>query len=516
MAPQHESRTKKSLLNARVNLVFYFLALCLSFFSRKIFLDNLGAEFIGLTGTLQNLLGFLNLADLGIGGSIAYVLYKPLYNRDEQKLREIVSVLGFLYTRVGAVIAVGGVVMSAFLPMIFSDAEIETGVIYAVFFGFLTSSLIGYFINYRQTVLSADQRGYVVAGYSQTATICKTIIQMVVATYWCNFYIWIAIELSFSILHSIILNYKINKTYPWLRCSLKLGKEKLAENKIILKNARNVFVHQIAGMGRNQLLPFLIYAYSSLSVVAYYGNYTVLISRLVALFDNFLGSTGAGVGNLIAQGDIKRIKHVYWELQSVRIAIAGFVFYSLYVLISPFIQIWLGDEYILPEHIVMLALINTFFMQIRGTTEQFNYGYGLFYDVWAPIVTLAITVGVAVVAGNYLGLAGVLLGNCSSSVLILHIWKPYMLFVKGFKTSYWEYWRSQLVLFGLFAAAFVVAEIVRAWLRLQAPTNYFDWVIFSSITCAIYIVIYATLQLVFFRPTRTFVKRFKIFRWIPS
>ena len=59
-----DSRVKKSLLNARVNLIFYFLVLILSFFSRKIFLDTLGAEFIGFTSTLQNLLGFLNFARL--------------------------------------------------------------------------------------------------------------------------------------------------------------------------------------------------------------------------------------------------------------------------------------------------------------------------------------------------------------------------------------------------------------------------------------------------------------------
>ena len=85
--PQQESRVKKSLLNARVNLIFYFLTLILSFFSRKIFLDTLGADFVGLTGTLQNLLGFLNLAELGIGSAIGYVLYKPLFEHDEGKIK---------------------------------------------------------------------------------------------------------------------------------------------------------------------------------------------------------------------------------------------------------------------------------------------------------------------------------------------------------------------------------------------------------------------------------------------
>lgn len=94
--PQQESRVKKSLLNARVNLIFYFLTLILSFFSRKIFLDTLGADFVGLTGTLQNLLGFLNLAELGIGSAIGYVLYKPLFEHDEGKINEIISVFGYL------------------------------------------------------------------------------------------------------------------------------------------------------------------------------------------------------------------------------------------------------------------------------------------------------------------------------------------------------------------------------------------------------------------------------------
>lgn len=99
-----ESRVKKSLLNARVNLIFYFLTLILSFFSRKIFLDCLGADFVGLTTTLQNLLGFLNLAELGIGSAIGYVLYKPLFEHDQQKINEIISVFGYLYRWIGLII----------------------------------------------------------------------------------------------------------------------------------------------------------------------------------------------------------------------------------------------------------------------------------------------------------------------------------------------------------------------------------------------------------------------------
>ena len=98
-----ESRVRKSLLNARVNLIFYFLTLALSFFSRKIFLDTLGVDFVGLTSTLQNLLGFLNLAELGISTAIGYVLYKPLFEQNKLKINEIISVFGYLYHWIGKI-----------------------------------------------------------------------------------------------------------------------------------------------------------------------------------------------------------------------------------------------------------------------------------------------------------------------------------------------------------------------------------------------------------------------------
>ena len=149
-------RTRKSILNAEVNLVFYFLTLFLSFFSRKVFLSNLGADFIGLYGTLSNILGYLNLAELGFAGCISFFLFKPLQTNDKTKIQEILSVLGYLYKIIGFVILVGGTVVSLFFPFIFDDAGLGLGIVYFAFYCILGSSLIGYFINYRQILLSAD------------------------------------------------------------------------------------------------------------------------------------------------------------------------------------------------------------------------------------------------------------------------------------------------------------------------------------------------------------------------
>ena len=185
-----DSRVKKSMLNARVNLIFYFIILGLSFFSRKIFLNTLGADFVGFTGALQNLLGFLNLAELGIATAIGYVLYKPLFDHDRQKINEVVSVLGYLYRWIGIIILVVGLILSAFLPLIFPHTNFDFALIYFAYYSFLASTLIGYFINYRQNLLGADQRNYVVVSYFQTSNIIKILVQMVSAYYTGSYYLW--------------------------------------------------------------------------------------------------------------------------------------------------------------------------------------------------------------------------------------------------------------------------------------------------------------------------------------
>ncbi len=154
-----ESRVKKSLLNARVNLIFYVLILIISFFfQEKVFLNCLGADFVGLTGTLMNLLNFLNLAELGISTAIGYVLYKPIFEHDEARINEIISVLGYMYRWIGRIIIAAGLLLSCFLPLIFPSTGFSYGIIYFAYYSFLASSLIGYFANYRQTLLGADQR----------------------------------------------------------------------------------------------------------------------------------------------------------------------------------------------------------------------------------------------------------------------------------------------------------------------------------------------------------------------
>ena len=173
------SRLSKSIQNAKVALIFYFLNLVLQFFSRKIFLDYLGSEVLGLNTTAQNLLGFLNLAELGIGSAVAYNLYKPIYENNKQAINDIVSIQGWLYRRVACVVIAGSCILMCFFPWIFAKAHVPLWYTYATFIALLIGALLSYFVNYKLIVLSADQKEYKITYCTQGVKIAKVLLQMV-------------------------------------------------------------------------------------------------------------------------------------------------------------------------------------------------------------------------------------------------------------------------------------------------------------------------------------------------
>ena len=85
----------------------------------------------------------------------------------------------------------------------------------------------------------------------------------------------------------------------------------------------------------------------------------------------------------------------------IRFLIAGTISFALIRLTGAFISLWLGSEYVLPQHILYLIIINSFINYTRGAIDQFTYGYGLFQDTWAPIAEVIINLTVAIVAGHF-------------------------------------------------------------------------------------------------------------------
>ena len=506
------NRTKKSVINAEVNLLFYFLSLFVVFFSRKIFLDNLGADFIGLTGTLLSILGFLNLSELGIGLSVSYFLFKPLADGDKKKICDIISLLGFLYKRIGQFIIIGGIGVSLFFPLIFKTSTIPLGIAYFAFYSFLGSSAIGYFINYREILLSADQKMYMVSIYSQSFNLLKSILQILLAIYYKNLYLWVAVEFAAAWVQCGVLNWKINKEYPWLKTDKHQGRRLLKEYPDVIKKTKQIVIHQLKDFLLTKSDEIMIFAFVSLKMVAYYGNYVMIISKLSTLFLTLFSGMAAGIGNLVAESSKEHVKEVFWQLSSAKYLTAGILVFSLSFLINPFIGWWLGKDYQLSSLIVTLFMINLFIMQTRPIVDMFNHSYGLYGDVWSAWAEGIINITVTILAASQWGLIGILLGKIISLFFIIVLWKPYYLFSQGFKESVVQYWTGILRYYICFILAFGYMVGTMYFFKIFPESTISSMLLFGFIEVIPTTVLYIVLLIILGPGTSCLYKRIPFIR----
>ena len=454
-------RVHRSVMNIKVGMVFYVLSLFLAFFSRKIFLDCLGAEFIGLTGMLMNIMSFLSVAELGIGTSIVYFLYKPLQEDNHEKINEIMSMLAYLYRCIGFIIMGIGILVSLFFPWWFGNLNISLFLVYFAFYAFLTSSAAGYIFNYKQLLVGANQKQYLVNAYFQTISIIQSIVQILLAYYYRNLYLWVAVGLIFTIIGIIAFNIRIRQLYPWLHINFKEGKDNLKKYPEVLQKTKQIFVQRIKNFILYRSDEILVGAFVSVVQVAYFGNYTIITSKLNFLVNILSDGMNAGVGNLVAEGNDQNTIKVFWELTAIRFFITGAVVFGLLLFLQSFVVCWFGAQYRLSDLIVYLLVFNIFIFLSRGVVENYISANGLFSDVWVAWTELALNLAVTLCLAPFFGIVGILLGKIISVFFIAIFWKPYFLFSRGLHQSVYVYWRGMIPYYLIFSLFIVITLLIR-------------------------------------------------------
>ena len=81
---------------------------------------------------------------------------------------------------------------------------------------------------------------------------------------------------------------------------------------------KQLFFHKISGFVLTQTSPLIIYAYISLTEVALYDNYMLMILGVMSLTNAIFNGLDASIGNLVSTEKTDRIMSIFEELFSLR------------------------------------------------------------------------------------------------------------------------------------------------------------------------------------------------------
>ena len=99
---------RKSILNVVVSIVFRFFMLVGSIIVRRFLIKYIGNEVNGLNSLFESLIGFLSVAELGVGSAITFCMYKPIVEQDENKVAALYQLFTKTYRIIGAIVLLAG------------------------------------------------------------------------------------------------------------------------------------------------------------------------------------------------------------------------------------------------------------------------------------------------------------------------------------------------------------------------------------------------------------------------
>ena len=415
----------------------------LGFISRKVFLDNLGSEYLGINGLLTNILSMLSLVEGGIGASIIYNLYKPLAENNKGQIIALVQLYKKLYGILAIVIFILSIIMYMFLGTFIKDGT-TVPFVGVVYFILVIKNVVSYLNAHKWSLISADQKGYIIAKYNIIFNLVTTIAKIVVLQLTKNYILFLLIELAIFIVQNIYNGKIVSDRYQYINTKKKYKlDEEIKENLII--NVKAIFLHNIGSycvFGTDNLL---ISSFVGLTTVGLYSNYTMITNQLSSLLTPVINGIGESVGNLIATESSEKIYKIFNVTYLINFWIYSFSAIFLYNLLEPFINWWLGEGLLLGNLEFIFILINFYLTGLRSTVNIFKSKAGIFVnDKYLPLLESFINLASSIILVKYFGLAGIFIGTTISTIVIPLWTQSKLVYNRVFDKSVLEYFKKYI------------------------------------------------------------------------
>ncbi|MBZ9687778.1 oligosaccharide flippase family protein [Clostridium estertheticum] len=453
-----ETRTKNSIRNILVAMGGQFINLLISFVGRSVFISVLGVNYLGISGLLGNVLSMLSLTELGIGSAIIFSMYKPLAEKDETKTKALMNMYASIYRIIGVTTAVIGLALVPFLNIIIKDKP-NIPNLNLIYIMFLANSVSSYFFSYKCSIIIADQKQYIVTLTQYAYSLVQNIVQISLLIITKNYFLYLSLQIIFTLLSNVAISRKANKMYPFLKEGKKEYLDK-KDKKALIKNIGAMSFHKLSSVIISGTDNILISAFVGVYWVGLYSNYYLIISKIEGLLGQIFSSLLASIGNLNANENTEKSKNVFDILFFMNFWLYSFCSISFWVLINPFIKTWLGDKFVMNNYIVFVIIINFFVSGMRNACLTYRDTLGLFWnDRYRPLFSAIINLGMSLFLVHRIGIVGVFLGTLISTITTSFWVEPFVLYRNVFKIPISNYFKKYAIYVFVTIGAGLITEL---------------------------------------------------------
>ncbi|HPT77511.1 MAG TPA: oligosaccharide flippase family protein [Candidatus Atribacteria bacterium] len=469
-----DSRTKNTMRNAIYGAINQVVMLLLSFVNRTLFIRLLGVEYLGINALFADVLTMLSMADLGFTTAMMYSFYKPLAERDNDRLAALIKLYKRVYNTIAAGVAVIGLALVPFLHLIVNlDKPIPYLRLYYLFF--LANTVISYLFTYKTAIINADQKHYLVLQYRTFTSIGRVVLQIIFLLLTHNYFVFIGIQVLSTLVNNLLASREAGRLYPFInKPSRELERE---EKHSIFDNVKSIFIYKISSVLLNGTDNTLISVMVGTIWVGYYSNYNLVLNTLNTFINILYTAASASIGHAVVTEKPEKRFEIFKSMQTVSLIISTFTSVCLFVLFSDLVYVWLGSKYVLDYLILGSIILNFYLGGVLHPIWSFRESTGMYMRTKYIMLICAIeNLVLSVLLGYVMGMAGILYASAISRLTTYFWYEPRILFGEYFKESTKKFYlplAKNALLTGALIALFMYASqyfTIDSWPKLVLKT----------------------------------------------
>lgn len=416
------SRTINSKNNIYSGIIYQIINVLLNIISRRIFILVFGANILGVNGVLQNVIAMLSLTELGIGIAISQSLYAPLAKGNYDQVNSIMHLYSKLYRIIGVIVAIIGICIFPILKYVV-NTNVNNSTVYCAYILMLFDTSASYCFAYRQNLLIANQKKYIINIILTVSVIILNGIQIVAMLMASSYILFLSIKLLWDIGQNIFIYLYTGKKHSFINQSCKP-----VDKEYKMKLVTNVKALLIANISTYMIFStdnIVLSVVCGTIAVGLYSNYAMIITSVKGMISQIFQGITASLGNYVVEKEKDETLKLFYNIYFINYWIATFCATCLFVLLNRFINLWIGENYILDMGVVALLVWNFYSDMMRSTIEVVRNATGLyspypFFKYWM-LLEAVINISVSVVLGYKIGIYGVFIGTAISGIVSCYI-----------------------------------------------------------------------------------------------
>lgn len=482
------SATKKSAYNIIFGVGSQVITAAIGIVLPRLFITTYGSETNGFLSSINQVLTYVVLLELGIGTASLQALYKPVATGDKDKISGILSATSRFYTRTGVLYLLCVGVLAVVYP-IFIHSEIPVWEQVAVILIVGGSGSVGYFIHAKfRVLLNADGKQYIYTNVHTLVQIANNALKIVLILLGQNI---VFIQLGHMVLNLLMaayISWYTKKHYPWLNMKAK-------PDKAAISQKNNVIVHEVSQMVFNHTDVLLLTIFTDLKVVSVYVTYNMIVDIISTLIGNVHNGFVFRLGQLFNL-DKERYKQLYDVYETGYMVLSSSLYCVTFLFLLPFMKLYTSGvtdaNYLdrwLPLLFVAIKMLVTG-RAVAGNTISFAQHFK--QTQGRAILEMVINLTVSIIGVIFFGIYGVLFGTLAALLyrandIIIYANKRVM------EQSPWRTYFRWIVDLGTFALAVFLSR----FLPIES-SNYFGLLWKAAVYVVGVFTLFAVTNFIFF------------------